>query len=121
MARRSHAAAATRILVGGFAVASTLGILTALAADAPDFGSTSPAPPVVQPVATTTPPTLVQQVYRYIPVPAGVGGTSGGSGSGATRSSSGGGGAVAPSSGSAPAAAAPAPAAAAPATATRGS
>lgn len=119
MARKHHAAA-SRILVGGFAVASTLGIMTAMAVDAPVAGT---AAPVVSPptVPITPPPTIVRQVYRYVPVPSGGGGSVGGTGatSGGSRSVASG-----PSGSATPAAAAPvaAPAPApAPATVTRGS
>ena len=123
MARRRHPAAATRILVGGFAVASTLGIVSALALDAPVAGSAAPVA-VTPTVPTTAPPPTVRQVYRYVPVPAG-GGTSSGGGStssGSTRTSSGGSSAAAPSgSAAAPAPVVSAPSAPAPVTVTRGS
>ena len=116
MARRRHPAAATRILVGGFAVASTLGIVSALALDAPVAGSAAPVA-VTPTVPTTAPPPTVRQVYRYVPVPAG-GGTSSGGGS----TSSGGSSAAAPSgSAAAPAPVVSAPSAPAPVTVTRGS
>jgi len=119
MARRRHPAAATRILVGGFAVASTLGIVSALALDARVAGSAAPVA-VTPSVPTTAPPPTVRQIYRYVPVPAGGGASSGGSTSSGSGRTSAGGSSAGAASGST-VAAAPAASAPAPATVTRGS
>ncbi len=68
MARRAHAAAATRRLVAGLSTAATLGIVAAFGISS---SGTDAATTVSTPVAPTTPPTIVQTVYRYVEVPAG--------------------------------------------------
>lgn len=61
--RRPHPAAATRILLFGLTTASTLAIVSGLAFGEKAATVTSPSVAATP----TPPPTIVRQVYRYVP------------------------------------------------------